>query len=196
MPYQIRQGEPALRQDVARQLAGLDLIDAATREKIVTAWVSTLTSSDYARLEDVPWDPSYTSYRLIDHVNEVTRNGIAFAEVAAREWGHEVDHAVLVPILILHDVDKPLLFTQRGGETVHSALFEELPHGVIGGMLLKELGFARQIVAAVSTHSPAMPFRGKSFEAYILFYADHFSCDNALLKAGMEPTYRRLRPPG
>jgi len=193
MPYKITHDETPLRAEIRTQLFGLDLVSEKMREGIVTAWISSVSSSAYDRLQDVPWDPSHTSYRLLSHVNEVTRAGIGFAKLAAKEWGHQVNDDILVPILILHDVDKPLLFAPRGSETVHSKLYRELPHGVIGGMLLKELGFDHSVVSVVATHSPMMPFRGETFEAFVLFYADHFCCDNELLRAGKQPVYQRLQ---
>ncbi len=193
MPYSITRGDPALRSRLEGQLHGLDRVDDAMADAIVTAWATSITASAFDDLADVPWDPGHAAYRLLTHVNEVTRNGLRFAAAAAEEWHHKVDLSVLVPILILHDVDKPMLFEPApDGSFAWSALSAELPHGVIGGMICKELGLGRAVVATVSTHSPAMPFRGKSFEAWVLFYADHFSCDNELLRAGMRPVYELL----
>jgi hypothetical protein len=194
MPYQISQGTPQLRRRLRNQLFGLDLLPLPMRELVVTAWATSLGASAYADLEDVPWDADHASYGLLRHVNEVTRVGIGFAELAAKEWGKQADNALLIPILVLHDVDKPLLFEPKGGRTVPTALPRELPHGVIGGMIVKELGLSRAIVGAVAMHSPSMPFRGTSFESWILFYADHFVCDRELLTAGKEPIYRRITP--
>ena len=65
----------------------------------------------------------------------------------------------------------------------------KLPHGVVGGMLLKELGFTHEIIATVTTHSPRMPFRNKSAAAHILHHADMFSADHAYMAVGKTPGY-------
>ncbi len=189
MSYTITEGSQAARAAIAEGLAGLDGVSAPVREKIVTAWLSAMTSSPYARLDEVPWDVMLPSYRLIDHVNEVTRIGQAFARTAEQEWGRKSDPDTLLSILILHDVDKPLLLARQGETVVYSKLASEIPHGVVGGMMLKELGFPHHVVSTVTTHSPRMPFPGRSFEAYVLFYADMFACDNALLGGGKRPLY-------
>ena len=41
---------------------------------------------------------------------------------AAADWGVEFDAAVLVPILILHDLDKPLLYRREGAGAVQTDL--------------------------------------------------------------------------
>jgi hypothetical protein len=189
-----RQDGPA-RRAVGDWLFGLDLVSHETRENIITAWVSTWTASEFQHLADMPWDPSVDSYRLMDHVNEVTRIGLNLAERAKSEWNISLDPETLVPILCLHDVDKPLMFVRCGNLVTHSALYSEIPHGVVGGMLLNELGFSHAIVSTVSTHSPRMPFHGKTHEAYILHYADHFCCDQAMLRAGKVPLYFYLKLP-
>jgi hypothetical protein len=155
----------------------------------------TWTSSEYRNLAEIPWDPALSDFFLTTHVNEVTRFGLAFAESAAKEWSVKLNYEVLVPILCLHDVDKPLMFVSRNGQTQHSALYSEIPHGVVGAMLLKELGFPHVVVSTVGSHSPRMPFHGQNFEAFILHYADHFSCDNAMLRAGRKPLYFYLKLP-
>jgi hypothetical protein len=195
MPYTINKSDGPAREAVKQWLYGLDLVSAATRENVITAWVSAWTSSEHKTLRDMPWDPAISDYSLMDHVNEVTRVGLDLAEQAKREWGAVLDPEVLVPILCLHDVDKPLMFVRRDGKVVHSALYSEIPHGVVGGMLLKELGFSHPIISTVSTHSPRMPFPGKNYEAFVLHYADHFCCDNAMLRAKRTPLYFHLSLP-
>ena len=73
----------------------------------------------------------------------------------------------------------------------YSQLSYELPHGVIGAMLLKELGFPHSVVSTVATHATNAPFHGRNFEAYILHYADMFAADHAFIQAGKIPFYQR-----
>jgi putative nucleotidyltransferase with HDIG domain len=193
--YKIDSSKSDKRTGVEKWLRGLDLVSAPTREKIVTAWVSTWTSSEYAELPDMPWDPGVPDYKLMEHVNEVTELGLTLAAQSKKLWGTTLDPEILVPILILHDVDKPLMFVRRGNQVVHSDLYSQIPHGVVGAMLLKELGFPHTVVSTVGAHSPRMPFHGKNYEAFVLHYADHYACDHAMLKAGKTPLYFYLDLP-
>ena len=187
-PYTIDRTSNWRRQAVAEQIWGLDLVSPGVREDVITAWVTTWAASPYERLEDMPWTEG-VDYPLLSHVNEVTRAGVDLAARAKADWGSTAAADVLVPILILHDVDKPLMYERRDGRVVRSQLADEIPHGVVGGMLLKELGFGHEIVATVTTHSPKMPYRGRGFSAYVLHHADMFSADHALMAMGRTPGY-------
>ncbi|MDX2155066.1 MAG: hypothetical protein SFW09_01035 [Hyphomicrobiaceae bacterium] len=189
-PYTIDRTSNARRKAVEDKIWGLDLVSPGLRDEVVTAWVTTWASSPYERLEDMPWTEGI-DYPLLSHVNEVTRAGVDLARRAKADWGTEIANDVLVPILILHDVDKPLMYERRDGKVVRSQLADEIPHGVVGGMLLKELGFDHEVVATVTTHSPKMPYRGRNLSAYVLHHADMFSADHALMAMGRTPTYVR-----
>lgn len=188
-PYQIHDAPGVQRAAVRNWLHGLDLVMPQTQEKIITAWQSTWTCSSYAEIGDMPWDYVDFEYALANHVNEVTRAGLVLANHVEAEWDVRLDLELLVPILILHDVDKPLMFERKGRKVERTALYHEIPHGVVGGMLLKELDFPHLVVSTVTTHSPRMPFPGRSREAYILHYADYICCDNAMMRAGKTPFY-------
>jgi putative nucleotidyltransferase with HDIG domain len=188
--YKIDTESNSRRKAVEDWLFGLDLLSPAVRDRVVTAWVSSWSSSPHERLEDMPFNAS-TDYPLMHHVNEVTRTGVDLAKRAAADWGRKADNDILVPILILHDVDKPLLYTRDGKTLGTSALYRELPHGVIGAMLLKDLGFPQVVINTVATHATTAPFHGKNFEAYVLHYADMFAADHALMTVGREPFYQK-----
>lgn len=189
--YSIERGRPEERAEVEAWLHGLNLVGADIRERIVTAWTTTWTSSTHAKLADIPYSLLAPDFPLAQHVNEVTRTGLRLAHRAKDEWGETVDPEIFVPILILHDVDKPLLYVRRGGKVGPSQLARELPHGVVGAMLLRELGLDDRIVAVVATHAANAPFHGDTLEAYLLHYADFFSADRAIMRAGGEPFYQK-----
>jgi hypothetical protein len=189
--YTVHQGNADQRARVESWLFGLDLVSPSMREIMVTGWVSAWLSSSYQRLEDMPYAPAAPSYQLARHVNEVTRTGIALARRAMEEWHDELDFDVLVPILVMHDVDKPLMYVRDGEKVTHSKLSQELPHGVVGAMLLKELGFPHLVVSTVATHAANAPFHGRSLEAYVLHYADFFATDRTCMREGAPPFYQR-----
>lgn len=177
------------RQAVEDTIWGLDLISPDLRAKVVTAWVTTWAASPYERLEDMPWTAG-VDYPLMSHVNEVTRAGVDLAKRAAADWGFQLPNDLLLPILILHDVDKPMMYARKDGQVVGTDLSRELPHGVVGGMLLKDLGFEHEVISVVTTHSPKMPFHHRGKAAFVLHYADMFSADYISMTMGRTPTYQ------
>jgi hypothetical protein len=189
-PYTIDRSSNQRRQQVSDWLFGLDLVSPAVRDSIVTAWVSSWSSSPYAQLADMPFSPG-ADYPLERHVNEVTRAGMDLARRAAADWGETIDPDILVSVLTLHDVDKPLMYTRAGGAIGYSQLSRELPHGVVGAMLLKELGFPHPVVSAVATHAGYSPFHAETFEGYVLHYADYFAADHAMRVCGKPPFYQK-----
>ena len=192
--FTITEGTEADRRAVAEFVPHLDRVPEPVADKIVTAWVTVWRSSGYAAPEDFPYTLLAPEYRLIDHVGEVTELGVLLAEYRERRWREPADLEVLVPALNLHDVDKPLLYEPREGEIVSSALAAEVPHGVLGGFLLRELGFDERVVSIVSTHAANAPFHSGRDEGWILHYADFYSCDHALRtrgEPGATPFYQR-----
>jgi len=187
--YRVEHGDSDRREAVANWLEGLNLVSAHVREQIITAWVSTWKSSQFASLEEMPFSALAPGYQLQRHVNDVTRTGIDLARRASEQWGETIDMDVLVPILALHDVDKPLLFTLGDGKVGYTSLAREIPHGVVGAMLIKELDFPDKVVSTVATHASNAPFHGRNIEALLLHYADFFSADNVVRREGTHPPF-------
>ncbi len=191
MYYEISEGTDRER-DQARELLGpLGNIGGSAEQKIITAWISAWKSSAYQSLADAPYSDHAPEIRLMDHVRDVNHFGIRFAEEARNHWGREYDLEELVCILALHDVDKPLMFTRRGNEVVKSDIAKNIQHGVLGAMILTQLGFSQQIINTVATHAVNSPFHGENFCAFVLNYADMFASDYALMKAGRVPYYQK-----
>ncbi len=184
----------AQRHAVGAALSGLEDLPDGVAHRIVTAWVSSWTSSDFADLGDVPSLPAVPSYRLIDHTNEVLRIGLDLAARYEAEWSRRVDRADLISTLLLHDIDKPLLYRRVGDEVAFTPLYKELPHGVIAAMLLKELAFPSAVINVVATHAVNAPFHGITPAAFILHYADMFATDRVHLDHSLSPFYQRMHP--
>lgn len=191
-PYVIDRSANPRRQKVEEWLFGLDLVSSSVREDIITAWVTSWSSSSHKELADMPLT-SGVDYPLIRHVNEVTRCGIALAEKLSSEWNVRLSDDILLPILILHDVDKPLMYNKMDGVVAYSEVSKQIPHGVLGAMILKELGFPHPVVSTVATHAANAPFHGSNLEALVLHYADLFAADYVLLQYGKTPLYQRLK---
>jgi hypothetical protein len=189
-PYRIDRSSNSRRQAVEEWLFGLDLVSPEVRDRIVTAWVSAWASSPHASLDDMPFTVAPNPYPLKNHVNDVTRAGVDLARRAEADGDAVIDWDRLVSILILHDVDKPLLYIRDAeGRPVHSRLYKELPHGVVGAMLLKDLGFPHAVVSAVALHATNAPFHADTHDAMLLDYADRFAAERALRFMGRAPLY-------
>lgn len=189
--YVIERGSDNQRDYVENWLYGLDLVSPDVKDRIVTAWVTAWRSSPYEAIEQMPYSKLAPDYLLYKHVNEVTRTGIDLAKRATADWGMAFDNDVLVPILTLHDVDKPLMYDREGQSVKPSKLSQELPHGVVGAMILKDLDFPHLVVSTVATHASNAPFHGSTPEAFVLHYADYFSSDHALMLQGTQPFYQK-----
>ncbi len=189
--YTIQQGCSEEREWVREKLLGLNRLPSDDQEKVITAWVSAWKSSNYASLEDMPGF-SFSLYPLLDHVNDVVHFGISMAEEATKRWGVTVDWDYLIQIFLLHDIDKPLLLNRDGDKIVKSPFASQIQHGVLGALLLNEIGFSEQVVGTVATHATNSPFHGSSTEAYILHYVDLFCVDRAVILEGQTPYYQKL----
>ena len=189
--YTLIEGDPVQRKAVRSWLHGLDRVGSKTQEAIITAWVTAWVASPYEAIEAFPYSAAAPFYGLSKHVNDVTRIGIDLAHRASADWGVTLDDEVLIPILILHDVDKPLMFVRNGEVVAHSPLSRELPHGVVGAMILKDLGFVDPIISTVAVHAANAPFHGSNFEAMVLHYADYFATDYVFRQTTSRPFYQR-----
>jgi putative nucleotidyltransferase with HDIG domain len=171
------------------RLAGLG---APLRELAVTAWVSAWLASTHDSLEEMPYSLQAPDYSLLDHTNEVADAGILLADYARARWGANFDRDVLLAALLLHDIDKALLYTRINGAVVSDPARAGLPHGVLGAMLLKEAGLPDSVVTLVGTHTTTSPVKTGDAEAWILHYADLFACDHAFrLAPGTTPFFQR-----
>jgi hypothetical protein len=189
--YTIQNGSPEEREQVKKQLMGLDRISEDLQEKVITAWVSSWKSSSYIRLDDMPGF-SFSLYKLIDHINDVIHFGFSLAEESMKRWGMTVNWDDLIQVILLHDIDKPLLLVRDGDVISKSVWGSQIQHGVLGAILLKELGFSEKVVSTVATHATNSPFHGSSTEAYILHYADLYAADHALMIEGKVPYYQKM----
>ena len=197
--FTIDKGTPERRQQVREFLPHLDRVDNQVADLIVAAWTTVWSSSVYADIAEAPYTLLAPEYRLVDHVREVCDIGVMLAEYRSREWSDTSDPNVLVAALLLHDLDKPLLYVPQSLEKTGSAwgqsrAAEEVPHGVLGGMITRELGLDDRVTALVTTHAANAPFHSATDEGWLLHYADFISCDHALAKygePGVKPFYQK-----
>lgn len=190
--YQIQEGTSKERNRMKMRLSGLDRLSSELQEKVITAWVSAWKSSMYDDVEDMPGF-SFSSYKLMDHVDDVVYFGIPLAKGVEKKWRIKIDWEFLIALFLLHDIDKPLLLYIENGEIKKTKAAFEVQHGVLGAMLVKDLGFSDEVVSAVATHATNSPFHSSRREAYILHYADLFAADHALMLEKKLPYYQKLK---
>lgn len=189
--FKVAEGDRNQRAAIRQRLSGIEAISAKLRKDIITAWVSVWTSSTYNDIDAAPYSPTVPNYRLMDHVNDVIEVGMSLAQAAEMRWNVKVDPDELYAILALHDLDKPLLYERKADRIEKTPLYAQVPHGVVAGFLLRDLGFSDVVVATVTTHAVNAPFHGSNAEAWILHYADMFSSDKILPDANQTPFYMR-----
>lgn len=190
--YAITRPDAAAREELLEALPRIADLSEALGELVCVAWTTMWKSSTHTRLAEAPFCLGST-YPLVKHVGEVAEAGLALAARAEAMWGMKVDMDRLLAILLLHDIDKLLLYTREGTQTVASEVHGRIQHGVLGALLLAELGADEPIVAAVSTHAANAPFRGVHPEEFILHYADMFCADYALFTSDLPPFFAKGR---
>lgn len=191
LPYRIVEGSSEERELVEREFEALAQLPPGLRHAAVTAWVTAWRSSPYAEFDRMPYSLSAPDYPLPRHVRDVTVGGLLLSKFAAAQWQVAVRDDVLVCALVLHDVDKPLLFMPSERGLALSPAARQYPHGVLGAALLRDLGFSDPVTTIVATHSPSTPDHSLEPEAWILHYADFFATDYVMRGAGGRPYYVR-----
>ena len=190
------QSDPQIREPVIDRLQALegrviDLVHRGAHED----HVAQSAAVDHAILDQILEKPGiYEVEALVHAQGEDMRIGLDLAARYEAEWSRRVDRADLISTLLLHDIDKPLLYRRVGDEVAFTPLYKELPHGVIAAMLLKELAFPSAVINVVATHAVNAPFHGITPAAFILHYADMFATDRVHLDHSLSPFYQRMHP--
>lgn len=177
--YVLSRGSATRREAVEQRLRHVALLPPTARELAVTAWVTVWDSSPYDQLDDMPYSAHAPHYSLINHTEEVTDIGLHLAGYARERWGVSVPTDSLLTTLILHDLDKALLYHRSlDGSVTIEPRAAAIGHGRLGAAILTELGFDSEVVSIVASHSPTNPDFSPTALAWILHYADLFAADH------------------
>lgn len=188
--YEIRPPERSEREALLARLPELHLLPEDLVDPAITAWTVAVGSSTHTDLARLPFGKGVPEYSLLAHVQEVTQTGLMLADYVEKRWQLPVDRALLTTVLLMHDVDKPLLYQFAGAEVTLTQAGVELPHGVLGAILLRDLGFDDEATAIVATHAVYSPFHSSRMEGWILHYADFFGADHVMRSNGLTPFYQ------
>jgi len=189
--YRVSGGNTAERRRIRSFFPEISDLPRRYGELAVTAWITSWRSSRFADLATAPFDGDAPDYSLVKHVRDVTICGKLLASVAQQQWGTEVRSDVLLSVLLLHDVDKPLLYVPASAGPISAPASKVFPHGMLGAMLLHDVGFPDAVTGIVGTHAQSSPFHSEDAEAWILHYADRFAADHAFRIGESTPIYQR-----
>lgn len=164
------------------------LADRALRDSVVLTWACAWQDSDYEQLQDVlQGQGSMPLLRHVNAVNDLVDDVIVLAEDT---YGLDVDHDVARAAAILHDVDKPLLWTSGGADKIVFRPGRSLrDHGVLGAQLAGMCGVpdaVRRIVHGHSMYADLMEER-RTPEAVVVHHADGLAGNLGALSVGVLP---------
>ena len=188
--FALCRADKAARAELEVLFPALKELSEPARTRTINALYTAIENSDFASYTDVPFSMNSTHYPLHRHINEVAALGLreyAFAlEHWQDEWTEQIDREELLQLLLLHDVDKPLLL---GASDAAAQRRLYCQHGVLGAMILRALEIPDRMAMLVSTHSPSAGMHTADPMAAILHYADLYSCDHIYMLVGRKPNY-------
>lgn len=188
--YDVISPSAAQREEILVCLPQIAALGPELREQALSAWATVIAASSFDTLAQVPFSHG-SDETLVAHTSDVIAAGQALGQVARDRWQWVIDDEKLLAVLLLHDLDKPLLMSREGGRDMDTAVSKRIPHGVLGALILNELGVDEDIIAAVATHATHAPLRGPDREVLILHYADLFAADKMLLATDRVPFFQR-----
>jgi len=187
----IKRGTIEKRESILKNIPSIGLLNEKVRENVITAWITSISNSEFHDINLIPYSLLAKKYKLVDHVNEVVSIGLMLYDFALSTWKMNINKEILVQALILHDLDKPLMFVMKGDDVEGSAYYRAIPHGVLGAIILTKLGIDQRVIFAVANHPANSITKGNSPEEYILHYADFLSADHAILVENGTPFFKK-----
>jgi putative nucleotidyltransferase with HDIG domain len=175
--------------EVIRLIPAIEKIESsALRDSVVLTWACSWKDSDYESLQDVLQGQG--SMKLMRHVNGVNDHVDYVVGLAGGTYGLDVDHDVALAAAILHDVDKPLLWTSDGDNKITFRPGRSLrDHGILGAELAELCGVPKQVHCIVHGHSPYSDLmeERRSPEAVVVYHADGLAGNLGALSVGTIP---------
>lgn len=179
------------RDEILAALPEIAALAPELAEITVRAWAGSWLSSPYAVFSEIPMAIPAPDYGLIQHTRDVVLTGLSLMDVAQSRLGRPVDHDTALAAMLLHDLDSPLIYVREGDGLVYSERGRMLQHGVLGAMILRDLGAPETVLSLVATHALDSPLHHDSPEGWVLYYADLFAADHALMASGTKPVFCR-----
>lgn len=162
--------------------------DSALRDSVVLTWACSWKDSDYQSLQDVLQGEG--SMKLLQHVNDVNDQIGYLTRLAESTYGLDINGELALAAAILHDVDKPLLWTSDGDATITFRPGRSLrDHGILGAELAALCGVPEDIRRIVHGHSPYSDLMAerRTPEAVVVYQADSLAGNFGALSTGGIP---------
>ena len=184
-----------LREGVRRSLPEVERIqDADLRDKVVEAWALSLSTSEFAGIEDIPASgnpdtPPMTRGDQSHHIRGVARMAVAMADELEDLVGPlGIDRDILWAAALCHDVGKPYEFSYRNQdrwrENPGAAGYPAIRHSVYGVHIALTVGLPEAVAHACGAHSSEGELIYRSLENNLVHFAD-YAFWSSLEKAGL-----------
>lgn len=174
--------------EVVSLIPAIDNIeDSRLRDSVVLTWACSWRDSDYESLQDVL--SGQGSMKMLRHVNDVNDQVDYVVGLAEGTYGLHVDHDVVLAAAILHDVDKPLLWTSEGNKIAFRPGRSLWDHGILGAELAELCGVPKEVHSIVHGHSPYSDLweERRSPEAVVVYHCDALAANLGALSVGVIP---------
>jgi len=110
---------------------------------------------------------------LIQHMETVATISLALSDIVERTYRTPVNRDVVLAAVLIHDVMKPLTYTEEGEDYATSLLGERLDHLSLAVAELIKRGFPLDIIHAVAAHhGKGGPVGPRTIEALVCSLAD------------------------
>lgn len=171
-----------IRQGVIQSLPLVKEIEnEQLREKVVDAWVLSLSQNGYDRIDDMEGSGSRGSYVLgnqAQHILCVTRLALAMAGIIGETYDKdmEIDRDLLLAAGLCHDVGKPYEYNREKCPAWEAEPEKYgnpgLRHTLYGVHIALAAGLPEEIAHVCGCHSPEGELVQRSLLATIIHHAD------------------------
>lgn len=138
-----------------------EIKDEDLRDKVIAVWVRVWRESGVENLEDVPnekIDPTYVvKNTVVSHTRATTNAALALGKVFKSEYNYQINFDYLIAAALLHDVDKPLVFTfADDGKCIFSEFGRMAPHGAYSFYLAMDCGVPLEVAHVAMCHAASV----------------------------------------
>ena len=172
------------RQSVMHSLPELSEIrDEGLCEKVIDAWVASLTRSSFASIDEIPpsgipGSPGLKSGTQTDHIRGVTRLALALGDALIDQFPQlSLDRDLLAACALCHDVGKPYEFDpenqKRWSDDPAVSGLPAIRHTQYGTHLCLTVGLPEDVCHVAGCHSGEGELVKRSLNATIVNQADH-----------------------
>ena len=169
-----------------------EIRDENLKNMVIETWAQVWRESPYQDLTTAPNTSSALggTQKLVDHIALVGTLALSMADAMERVYGPIVNRDVLIADVVLHDVDKLVMYERKENRVDGTELGKAIPHGNYGALVAFRVGIPREIVSTVLNHSV---FSSKvdptTLEGVLLRYSDHAAFQGDRILSGLPPLH-------